>query len=146
MLSAGAEDVAEALRRYGEDETAAWLLGCSDDELVTVCSVANWLLYHGPASPSGNSMILARACALAAVYVREGAPRDLTRSKRGKPSGAKVPSGGGKRPSHALQMSVPRDYGVGDDARSFWGQELGPARQGQARRERSRLSGTWSRK
>lgn len=122
MLSAEAEDVAEDLWRYGEDETAAWMLGCSDDELVRVCSVANWLLNHGPTLPSGDSMMIAKACALAAVYVREATPRDLRRSRRGKPSGAKIPSRDGRWPDYALQKSVPRDYGVGDDARNFWTQ------------------------
>jgi hypothetical protein len=120
VLSARVEDIAEDLRRYREDQTAAWVLSCSDDELVRLCSVADWLVYHGPGRPSGGSMMIAKACALAAVYVREGAPRDLARSNRGKPSGTVIPPNEGRRPNYPLQMSVPRDYGVGDDARRFW--------------------------
>ena len=121
VLSAGVESVAEDLRQYGEDATAAWVLGCSEDELVRLCSVADWLLFNGPATPSGASMMIAKACALAAVYVREGIPRNLARSRRGAPSGIAVPSSGGRRPDYALQKAAPRDYGVGDDARAFWG-------------------------
>jgi hypothetical protein len=120
VLSARVEDIAEDLRRYREDQTAAWVLNCSDDELVRVCSVADWLLYHGPGRSAGASMMIAKACALAAVYVREGAPRDLARSSRGKQSGAGAPPSAGRRPNYELQKSVPRDYGVGDDARRFW--------------------------
>jgi hypothetical protein len=121
VLSAGVESVAEDLRQYGESSTAAWVLTCSDDELVRLCSVANWLLNHGPAAPSGASMMIAKACALAAVYVHEGAPRDLARSRRGKGLGALAPANGGRRPDYALQRAAPRDHGVGEDARQVWG-------------------------
>jgi len=120
MLSASAEDISEDLRRYGEPEAAEWMDRCSEDELVTVCSVADWLLLHGSTNPSGSSMMIAKACALAAVYVKEGAPRNLARSSRGK--GSRVPEapGGGRRPNYQLQVAAPRHYGVGDDARQFW--------------------------
>lgn len=122
VLTAGVESIAEDLRRYGETDAAEWVLGCSDDELVQICSVAEWLLYHGPASASGASMMILKACALAAVYVREGSPRALARSRRGKPSGALVPPSGGRRPKYQLQSAVAHDYALGDDARSFWSQ------------------------
>jgi hypothetical protein len=113
--------IAEDLRRYGEDETAQWILTCSEDELVKVCSVADWLLYHGPAKSSGASMMIAKVCALAAVYVREGSPRNLARSRRGPDAGPPLPAHGGRRPNYQLQSAAPREYGVGDDARQFWG-------------------------
>jgi len=122
VLTAGVESIAEDLRRFGEAGTAEWVLTCSDDEIVRLCSVAEWLLYHGPASPSGGSMMIAKACALAAVYVREGAPRLLARSRRGKPSGAVVSPTGGRRPDYDLQSVAPHEHGVGDDARRFWAQ------------------------
>ena len=81
-MSARVGDVADDLLRYGEPETSEWMLSCSEDELVRVCSVADWLLLHGPSEPSGSSMMIAKACALAAIYVREGAPRALARSRR----------------------------------------------------------------
>ena len=120
MLSAGVESIAEDLRQYGEPETAEWVLACSDDELVRICSVANWLVHHGPATGSGASMMIAKACALAAVYVREGAPRNLARSRRGPASGVVIPPTGGRLPNYQLQNSAPHDYAVGDDAREFW--------------------------
>ena len=120
MLSVGVEDIAEDLRRYDEPETAEWVLGCSDDELVRLCSVADWLTLHGPAAPSGASMMILKATALAAVYVREGSPRDLKRSRRGKASGRISSPSGGRRPNYRLQVAAPREYGLGDVARRFW--------------------------
>ena len=72
MLNAPVEYMSRDLHEYGEDETADWILTCSEDELVRVCSVAEWLLYSGPSRPSGGSMMMAKACAVAAAYVREG--------------------------------------------------------------------------
>ena len=121
MLNASVENMSRDLQEYGEDETANWVLTCSDDELVRVCSVAEWLLYFGPSRPSGGSMMIARACAVAAVYVREGAPRGLARARRKRIADpAPMPS---RRPDYALQMKRSREYGVGDDFRAFWGAE-----------------------
>lgn len=122
MLGTSAELIAEDLRRYGEDDTASWVLGCSDDELVRICSVADWLTLHGPAQRSGASMMLAKACALAAVYVREGEPRDLARKTRKPvdPDATRPASGSGRWPDHELQSAAPRHYGVGDDAKRYW--------------------------
>ena len=120
MLSAGVEDIAEDLRRYDESETAEWVLGCTDDALVRLCSVADWLTLHGPTATSGASMMILKATALAAVYIREGKPRELKRSRRGIASGTTVPASGGRRPNYRLQMPAPREYGLGDDARAFW--------------------------
>jgi hypothetical protein len=120
MLSASVESIARELVEYGEDDTAAWIVDCSDDELVRVCSVASWLLFHGPTVSSGASMMIAKACALAAVYVREGGPRELKRSRRRKVEGRAPAPPSARRPDHQRQAQVPRDYGVGDDARAYW--------------------------
>ncbi len=72
MLSASAESISRDLMEYDEPVAAQWILRCSEDELVRICSVADWLLLHGPAAPSGASMMIVKACALAAVYVQEG--------------------------------------------------------------------------
>ena len=120
MLSASAESISRDLIEYGEDDTAPWMLTCSEDDLVRVCSVADWLLLNGPTRPSGSSMMIAKACALAAVYVREGAPRELRRSRRSKVEGLPPVPTPGRRPDYHLQMQAPRHYGVGDDARTFW--------------------------
>src|SRR6478736_6624943 len=110
MLNAPVESMSRDLHEYGEDETANWILTCSDDELVRVCSVAEWLLYFGPSRPSGGSMMIARACALAAVYVREGAPRELARSRRKRTADA-TPTFPERRPDNALQMKRAPEYG-----------------------------------
>jgi hypothetical protein len=60
------------LHECGEYETANWILTCSDDELVKVCSVAEWLLYFGPSRPSGGSLMIARACALLSCMCGRG--------------------------------------------------------------------------
>lgn len=64
-------------------------------------------------------MMIAKAFALAAVYVMEGAPRDLARRRRSKVHGPALPPG--RWPNYALQEAAPRHYGVGDDAVAFWG-------------------------
>jgi len=121
VLTFRVESVAEALRQYGEEATARWLVSCSDDELVRVASVVEWLLYFGPKQQSGASMMIVKACALAAVYVREGSPRNLARSRRGAASAHAISADGGRRPKNTLQEAVGMEYGVGDDAREFWG-------------------------
>jgi hypothetical protein len=121
VLTASAETVAAELRQYGEDRAADWLLTCTEEELVRVCSVGEWLLYHGPSTRSG-SMLIAKALSLAAVYVREGAPRDLARSRRRRLEDRPDSADDGRRPDEVLAAGVPFAYGVGDDARAFWGE------------------------
>ena len=120
VLTTGVELVADDLRRYGEVDAARWIVDCSAEELVRVCCVADWLLYNGPRLPSGASMLIAKACAIAAVYVREGRPRKLALSRRGPATGVQLPPTGGRRPDHRLHESVPADCGVGQDFRQFW--------------------------
>lgn len=109
-----AEQIAEDLYAYGEVETSTWMLTCTADEHIRVCSVGAWICSHGPTAPSGASMLFAKALALAAVYVREGAPRDLARSRRLR---ARDVSFAGERwPPFA---SVGYEHGVGDDLKEF---------------------------
>jgi hypothetical protein len=103
VLSASVESISRDLVEYGENDSALWMMACSEDDLVRVCSVADWLLLHGPTAPSGASMIIAKACALAAVYVREGAPRELRHSRRRKVEGLPPVPTPGRRPDHQLQ-------------------------------------------
>lgn len=119
MLSVSAESISRDLAAYGEDEAANWVLTCSDDELERLCSVAEWLLHNGSGILSGGSMLIAEACALAAVYVREGAPRNLARARRRAVVALPVPWPG-RRLDFTRTFSVPREYGVGNDAREFW--------------------------
>jgi hypothetical protein len=48
--------IVEALRAYGEASTAECVLTCSDEELVRICSVVEWLMYHGPTNASGGTL------------------------------------------------------------------------------------------
>ncbi len=70
------------LLAYGEDDVAEWVMSASDDEFLAVCGVANWLIRRGPRTPSGNSMTLSKAAALAAVAIHDGHPRKLARKAR----------------------------------------------------------------
>ena len=122
VFGTSAESVADDLRRYGENDTAAWLMTCTDDEFVRVCSVADWLIHYGPTSRSGSSMMIAKACALAAVYVREGRPRELARRVRmaAEPGQQRIEPRSERWPNFEMQCAAPRHYGVGDDAREYW--------------------------
>ena len=102
------------LVEYGEDDAVDWVSSCSDDEFLRICGVADWLLLKVPGTPSGASMMVAKATALAAVFVREGAPRPLKRKRR--KVGGDVPAGIGiadplldERPNPRTQQElVPR--------------------------------------
>lgn len=115
MIDASAQMIAADLAAYGEGETARWIIHCSDDDLARVCSVASWIASNGPGTAT-SGMLLAKACALAAVYVREDAPRELTQSRRSRVVSDQFP---GER-RLPLFAEVPVDYGVGDDLRAFW--------------------------
>ena len=108
MLSASTSAICGDSLAYGEDAAASWILTCSEDELVRVCSVADWLLYYGPATASGSSMLPGKACALAAVYVQEGRPRKLARNRR---SARALHRGDdatpGRQPNCVLQQEAP---------------------------------------
>lgn len=65
-------------------------------------------------------MMFAKACPLAWVYVREGEPRKLARSRRKSPEPVGAGDVKSRRPDHKLQAEQVTDYGVGDDLRRFW--------------------------
>jgi hypothetical protein len=118
-----AEMVAADLRRYGEDETAEWILSCTDEELERVCRVAGFTYYQ--VSPS------AKACSVAAVYVHEGAPRELRRKRRKpltEPEGPLLHNG--RYTSMAVRaLSDPiGDYGVEQDLIDYFSTPGAPAR------------------
>ncbi|HEY2063501.1 MAG TPA: hypothetical protein VGH57_34350 [Amycolatopsis sp.] len=82
MFSTTRRSIAQSSAQYGEDVVADWALGCSDEEFVRVCGVADWLIYQGPTTPSGAGMMVDKAVALAAAFVKEGSPRLLRRKIR----------------------------------------------------------------
>jgi hypothetical protein len=74
--------LAEELWRYGEDELSKRVLLLPTRTMEAIGERADWHLAHGEARPSGDSMLIDKALALAAVEVLEGAERPLTRAKR----------------------------------------------------------------
>jgi hypothetical protein len=83
FVSVNREDLAQDLWAYGEDDLAVRALELSDLELGRVGATAGTLLLDDEhVTPSGASMLLAKACALAAVEVIEGTRRPLTRQRR----------------------------------------------------------------
>ncbi|MGC5024165.1 hypothetical protein ACLQ3K_05355 [Tsukamurella sp. DT100] len=110
-----AEMTAADLRRYGEDEAAAWVLRCSDEELERVFQVAGYL--YGRVNP------LARACATAAVYVCEGVPRELRRTRRKpqtEPEGPLLRNGRYSSLAVRRQIDALPRYGIGPDLVAFF--------------------------
>lgn len=83
FVSVAREDLAQDLWAYGEDELAVRALEFSDLEMGRIGVVAGRLLLDEEyATPSGASMFLAKACAMAAVEVIEGERRPLKRKRR----------------------------------------------------------------
>ena len=122
-LTTSVDGVADNLLRYHEDEVSRWIETCTDEEFVDICNVADFLLYYGPHPPSGSSMLIDKALAIAAVYVHEGSPRALRRGTRDNKRA--VPQ---RFPLHELEkrrtntrLQTFGTYGaVGDDFISFW--------------------------
>ncbi|MEV4601648.1 hypothetical protein AB0K15_30130 [Amycolatopsis sp. NPDC049253] len=66
MVSTSRGLAARDLLEFGEEAAAEWVCSCSEGDFMKVCAAADWLFSHGPTSPSGASMIVARAIAVAA--------------------------------------------------------------------------------
>lgn len=111
------------LLEYGEASAAEWIVSTSDDEFIQVCGIGSWLLVAGPSTPSGASMTLANAAAIAAVCVHDGHPRKLARSRR-----RKLPELSAEEARRIraepypmeLSFSVPSHYGVTEEIKEFW--------------------------
>ena len=74
--------LAEDLWRYGEDDLWQRVLTASDQTMEAIGLRAMDHLLHGQALPSGGSMLISKALALAAVEVLEGDERPLRRDRR----------------------------------------------------------------
>lgn len=133
MLSASRSSVARDLRAFHEPATADWVVTCSDDEFVRLCDVADFLLTAGPTVASGASMIIAKACALAGVYIHESAPRNLSRARRDLTAVRQSGASDERRTNYMLQQSRPQWFAVGDDAITFWATDPALAKQTRAR-------------
>ena len=73
--------VERELRAYGEDAVATKLSSISDEDFIRIGERAFGYASIPTAKKSGG-MLLAKALALAAVEVIEGAPRGLCRNRR----------------------------------------------------------------
>ncbi len=69
------------LRAYGEDAVAARISSISDEDFARIGERAFAYACMPTAKKSGG-MLLARALALAAIEIIEGAPRELHRKRR----------------------------------------------------------------
>ena len=74
--------LSRALRSYGEDLVAKHALAASDDTLRQIGERAGWYLDNAPGPPSGASILIDTALALATVEIIEGSPRALLRKRR----------------------------------------------------------------
>ncbi len=125
MTLTSRNNLADLLCAYDEREVAVWALGASDDEMLRVDGVSDWLLQHGPRTKSGQPMMYKQALAQAAVFVAEGTARPLRR--RAQLPKAKVELVGGQRPANGDETVWPssRDtrqyYGVDESFRNAWG-------------------------
>jgi hypothetical protein len=104
-ITGGREALAEDLRDYGEDELASRALKLSNADFRRIQVLAGELLLDERyATPSGASMVIAKACALAAVTVMEGERRELKRKRRRAGSRRSEPSSPAR-----LSAEKPRD-------------------------------------
>ncbi len=116
------------LLQFHEPDVAKWVEVCSEEDFVRVCDVADFLSLHGPVTSSGASLMLSKCVAMAAVYVHDGAPRDLARAKRDLK--AVVPPIDSSSPSTDLLLARgrPQFFAVGDDAINVWAEHPDRAR------------------
>jgi len=123
VLSTTRRLIVKSLIEYQETETADWASACSDDEFLRICGAADWLLHKGPTTPSGASMMCAKAIALAAVFVRENEPRQLAKKRR--KTGGDMPASGAdpildQRPDFWKQLELGDHHGVTETFSSYW--------------------------
>jgi hypothetical protein len=77
------ETLAIDLQTYGEDDLADRVLSVGDEDLKRIWERADHYVYSDEyALPSGASMLIGKALALATVDVLEDAPRELRWKRR----------------------------------------------------------------
>ncbi|MGN6501465.1 MAG: hypothetical protein ACTHKX_01005 [Pseudolysinimonas sp.] len=128
-MYASVGDVANDLMTYGEDVTAEWIAACSEDEFRRVRNVADFLVAFGPTQGDGSSMLIAKALALAAVYVCEGTPRQLNRERRDLSRTSERYSALQRPSVMDVMMEIGDPFeGVGDDLVESWARSPADAR------------------
>jgi len=112
--------IVAALKSYGGESTAEWARSAPKDALQSTLTVATWILYFGPTQPSGASMLIDKAIALAGVYVHEKHPRDLAKRRRDLKVWKEAAEESTGAASDILQGLESYDV-VDEDATDFWG-------------------------
>ncbi|MET7989650.1 hypothetical protein ABZU76_01960 [Amycolatopsis sp. NPDC005232] len=123
MLSTTRRLTAQWTAQYGEDAAADWAAHCTKEEFIRVCGVADFLIYCGPPTPSGGGMMAAKAVAIAAVFIHEGAPRHLARKNRKKLDPARYAGPDPTMDSFAdleAQRRAGQYCGVTEQFEAFW--------------------------
>lgn len=82
MVWAERSSLAVDLWRYGEDELWKRVLTLPDRTMNEIGERADHHLMYGPANRAGESMLIAKALALAAVEILEDESRPLKRTRR----------------------------------------------------------------
>ena len=121
-LSTSRGSIVGDLLSYGEEAAADWAWEAPPETLEEILTVAQWLLYYGPSMPSGASMLISKAVALAGVYVHESAPRDLLRKRRDLKGAQSSPHLRTARAGERF-VGTPGYDAVGMDARAYWGRQ-----------------------
>ncbi|ASN21604.1 hypothetical protein CGK93_19440 [Arthrobacter sp. YN] len=111
--------IVAALRSYGEESAPEWAGNAQKDALQATLTVAEWILHFGPTQPSGASMLIDKAIALAGVYMHEGHPRDLTKKRRDLKVWKQAAAEDTPETDENL-LGLSSYEVVSDDARSFW--------------------------
>ncbi|MFJ5956876.1 hypothetical protein ACIQC5_13070 [Paenarthrobacter sp. NPDC092416] len=80
---------------------------------------ASWILYYGPTQPSGASMLIDKAIALAGVCIHEEHPRELARKRRDLKVWSEIAAEDSPTANEVLQ-GLPNYDAVSEEARDFW--------------------------
>lgn len=83
---------------------------------------ASWILYHGPTQPSGASMLIDKAIALAGVCTHEEHPRELARKRRDLKVWSEIAAEDSPTTNEVLQ-GLPSYDVVSAEAKNFWGEK-----------------------
>ncbi|MFJ4228479.1 hypothetical protein ACIPYV_13040 [Paenarthrobacter nicotinovorans] len=85
-------------------------------------TVASWILHYGPTQPSGSSMLIDKAIALAAVCMHEEHPRELARKRRDLKVLSEIAAEDSPT-EHEVLQGLPSYDVVSVEARDFWGEK-----------------------
>lgn len=112
--------IVAALKSYGEESAAEWARSAPRDALRMSLTIASWILYYGPTQPSGASMLIDKAIALAGVCIHEEHPRELARKRRDLKVWSEI-AAEDSPPANEVLQGLPSYDVVSAEARDFWG-------------------------